>query len=167
MGEFATVSINMGGGNLIATVLNPSFKGVPDAVSLAKYLLNALYVIKKHDLPIHIYIDHDLTPKIGPILQAMGVKFKTIPVEKMVPPYIFIDSEDGYVVIKSVDSSGKEVSSFRAPLTKFIEAFQEFYLKEKKAAKKEKAKKDVVDEAIVSLPDIEKFISEHKDIFEE
>lgn len=144
----------------ITTVLNPSFKGVPDARTLATYLLNALVQIKKEDLPIKIYLTQDVTNRIGNILTALGVKIRTVPVEKMSPPYIFIYTENGDIVVKTADSDGKEVSSFRAPFNKFVEAFEALFTSKKERKAKQKEKPTVVDEAFLGTEDLHKFVEQ-------
>jgi len=146
-------------GTSIAAILNPSFKGVPDAKALATYLLNALAQIKKENLPIKIYLTQDVSNKIGNLLTAMGVKIRTIPVEKMEPPYIFIYLEDGDVVIKTVDANGKEVNTFRAPFSKFVEELEAIATsKKEKKTSKQREKPQVVDEIFLGTEDLHKFM---------
>jgi len=146
-------------GASIPAILNPSFKGVPDAKALATYLLNALAQIKRENLPIRIYVTQDVSNKIGNLLTAMGVKIRTIPVEKMEPPYIFIYQENGDVVIKTVDANGKEVNTFRAPFSKFVEELEAVATsKKEKKAGKQREKPQVVDEIFLDTEDINKFM---------
>jgi len=145
-------------GSSIATILNPSFKGIPDAKALATYLLNALAQIKKENLPIKIYLTQDVSNKIGNLLTAMGVKIRTLPADKMEPPYIFIYTEGSDIVIKTVDSDGKEINSFRAPFTKFVETFETLVVSKKEKKAKQKEKPQVVDEIFVDTRDLQKFM---------
>lgn len=140
-----STSISVGGvaGALVASVLNPGFKGLPDAGAAARFLLNAMLTIKKYDLPVRIYLTKDVSEKIGNILAAMGVKFKLVPVDKMTPPYIFIYQSDTYFVIKTVDEGGREVSEFSVPITKFVEELQSYATRRRSRVKKEKAEGEV------------------------
>ena len=159
-----TASIPTGGGSAsaILSVLNPSFKGVADAKTLARYLLTALTVIKKQNLPVKIYVTQDITDKLGNILTALGVRFRTIPVDAMSPPYIFLYTENGDIVVKTVDADGKEVATFRAPFAKFVEYFEElFNAKKPKKPKKEKVQR--VDEVYLPSETAETFIEHMKD----
>jgi len=163
-------TVSAGGTSInIARVLSPSFRGIPDATALAKYLIRTLVFIKKNNLPIKIYLTQDVTAKIGNILTALGVKFKTIPASRMEPPYILLSAEDNYIVIKTVDSSGREIASYKAPLSKFIEAFELLSSSyRKKSKQKEKSSEpQLVDEIIVSAESLEKFLERYRDILEE
>jgi hypothetical protein len=163
-------AVSAGGmSSLMSSVLNPNFKGIPDAKALAKYLINAMITIKKNDLPIRIYISQDVSNKIGNLLAALGVKFRTIPADKMQPPYIFLTTEDNYLVIKTVDSNGKEIASYKTPFPKFIEAFEEFFTryKERRTQRKEKEALPPVDEVIVSSESLKKFMEKYRELFGE
>lgn len=160
-----------GGGvniSVISSILNPNFKGIPDARSLAKYVIRSLIEIKKNNLQIKIYLSQDVTNKIGNILLSMGVKFKTIPVTKMEAPYIFLTVDDNYIVIKTANADGRELATYKAPFSKFVEAIESFFssYKSKKAKKKENQMKHV-DEVIISSDDLKKFLEKYKFIFGE
>jgi len=142
----------------LMNVLNPSFKGVPDAKAVAVYLLNALIQIKKEGLPVKIYLTQDVTNKIGNILTSLGIKIRTVSAEKMSPPYIYLFTENGDIVIKTVDPEGKEVASIRAPFNKFIDAFEAAFTSKRDKKAKAKEKPVVVDEIIASDIEPEKFL---------
>lgn len=140
-----STAISAGGsvGALVASVINPGFRGIPDAGATVKFLLNAMLTIKKYDLPVRIYLTKDVSEKIGSILSAMGVKFKLVPVDKMSPPYIFIYQSETYFVVKTVDEDGKEVSEFSVPASKFIEELQSYITKRRARAKRGKDEGEV------------------------
>jgi len=144
--------------SLISSILNPSFGGAPDAKALAKYLVNATLVIKRNDLPVRIYLTHDVTEKIGDILSAMGVRFKTVPVDRMEPPYIFLTLEDTYLIIKTVDINGKEVRTFRTPFSEFIEALKEYASHRMRKRKREEEEKRTVYIDDEMTKDLKKFM---------
>jgi len=151
-------SMSIPAGSAITAVLNPSFKGIPDAKALATYLLNALVQIKKENLPVKIYLTQDVSNKIGNLLTSMGIKIRTIPADKMEPPYIFIYAEGSDIVIKTVDTDGKEVNTFRAPFAKFVETFETLVTSKKERKVKQKEKPQVVDEVFVGTEDLHKFM---------
>lgn len=145
------IAIGTSPGITVASVLNPGFKGIPEAGAAVKYLLNVMSAIRRYDLPIKIYVTKDVSDKIGNILTAMGVRFKLVPADKMTPPYIYIFSNETYFVVKTVDENGKDVAEFSVLASKFIESLQDFISRrrgELKQKKKEK-KPDDVNELLV------------------
>jgi len=138
----ATISIGGSTGVAIASVLNPGFRGIPDAGAVVKYLLNAMSTIKRYDLPVRIYLTKDVAEKIGNILAAMGVRFRLVPVDKMSPPYIYIYAKDQYFVVKTVDENGKDVAEFSVPSSKFIEELQAFITRRREGAKRRKKEEE-------------------------
>ncbi|MEM4787705.1 MAG: hypothetical protein QXV28_06995 [Ignisphaera sp.] len=143
-------------GVTIASILNPGFKGIPDAGAVAKYLLNAMITIKRYDLPIRIYLTKDVAEKIGNILSAMGIRFKLLSIDKMTPPYIYIYAKDQYFVVKTVDENGNEVAEFSVLSTKFIENLQAFIIKKKRGSKQKKNGEEV--EELIIHPDFLTYI---------
>lgn len=158
-----SITLDVGSQNMVSLVLNPGFKGVPDTQTLAKYLLNALLTISRNKLDVRLYVTKDVSAKIGNLLLSMGVKIRTIPADKMTPPYIMLTSEDGNLLLKTVDQDGKEIASYRVPLAKFVEDLEEYYsrLKEKRTAgRKDKQKKGEVDEIILSETELLKYVED-------
>lgn len=133
----STISIGGSTGAIVASIINPGFKGIPDAGATVRFLLNAMLTIKKYDLPIRIYVTKEVSEKIGNILSAMGIKFKLVPVDKMTPPYIFIYQSETYFVVKTVDEGGKEATEFSVPVSKFIEELQGYMTRRRGRSKKE------------------------------
>ena len=128
----------------ISAVLNPGFKGVVDAKTLARYLLDVLIKISKENLPIKVYATQDITAKIGNILVSLGVKIRTVSAESMSPPYIYLFLEDGDIVVKTVDEGGKEVAVYKVPFTKFVEHFEHLYNLRRGGGGKKSKKEKVV-----------------------
>ncbi|MEM1694360.1 MAG: hypothetical protein QXL19_08880 [Ignisphaera sp.] len=141
-----TISIGSTGIS-IASILNPNFRGVVDAGTIVKYLLNAISIIKRYDLPIRIYLTKDVSERIGNILASMGIRFRLTHIDKMVPPYIYIYNDDQYYIIKTIDENGKNVAEFSVLSNKFIEELHALITKKKKDTKLE----EEVEELIIHL----------------
>lgn len=134
----STAHVDVSTSAMLSSLINPAFRGLPDASAVARYLINAMVSIKKYDLPMRIYVTREVTEKIGGILAAMGVRFKLIPTDKMDPPYIFIYQSDTYFVIKTVDEGGREVAEFSVPIAKFVEELQSYLSKGRGKPKRSK-----------------------------
>jgi len=145
----STTTISIGStGITVASILNPCFKGIVDAGAIAKYLLNTITIIKRYDLPVHIYLTKDVAERIGNILTSMGIRFKLVPVDKMTPPYIYIYSNDQYYAVKTMDENGKNASEFSVLSSKFIEELHTLVTKKKKNSK---LKDEEIEELIIHL----------------
>jgi len=112
----------------IPTVLGlGGLKGAVDAVKLAGEIFNMLRTIVREKLPINIYLTKEIADKIVPILEAMGVKIKLWPVEKLEPPYVIIQEIDGNVVIITADEDDKLITAVATKLEGFLDAFIKLY----------------------------------------
>ena len=96
---------------------------------LAKSLFNALREIVRLRLPIHIYVSEELTDEIKLILEEMGLKVKILPVEKLEPPYIYIEEVDDNIIVLTENEEGKIVTVVAAKLEGFLEEFIKLFKK--------------------------------------
>jgi len=89
----------------IAGLLNPRFGSMPGPEVVAKYFVEALSTIAREGLPVKIYLDHRITVALAPLFKELGVRFRTIPVDRMEPPYIFffVDEDTGRLVVETRD----------------------------------------------------------------
>ncbi|MEM1693967.1 MAG: hypothetical protein QXE75_05025 [Sulfolobales archaeon] len=138
-------------GVTVTSILNPGFRGIPNAGAVVKYLLNAMITIKRYDLPVRIYLTKDVSERIGNMLTAMGIKFRLVSVDKMTPPYIYIYARDRYFVIKTVDEGGKDVAEFQVLSTKFIEELQTIITRKREGTRQRKKKEnDEIEELVIN-----------------
>lgn len=89
----------------IAGLLNPKFGSMPGPKLVARYFAEVLSAVASEDLPVKIYLDHRITVALAPLFKELGVRFRTIPVDRMEPPYIllFIDEDAGRLVVETCD----------------------------------------------------------------
>jgi hypothetical protein len=138
-----SVNVNVGISLRISQLLNPRFGAFPSPRDVAKYFCKVLATIGAEKLPVKIYLDHRVTERIAPILRELGIKFRTVPVERMEPPYIFffIDEETGRLVVETCDPDLKK----RSFVTRFDLFLDELTLllteaRKKKAEERERKK---------------------------
>lgn len=142
--------------NPATAILSPSFKGVPSAETLARYLLRALAEIKRCGLPVRVYLTQEVTRAVGNLLLLLGVRFKTVPASKMQPPYILLSSEGDYIVVETVDAGGRTLATYRAPFTKFVEALASLITRRRTGGRERT--EHLVDEVIVSQEALERIL---------
>jgi len=107
----------------IASTLNLNLKGSVSAVDLAKNRFNVLREIARLKPPIHIYVFKELTDEIKLILEEMGLKVKILPVEKLEPPYIYIEEVGSNIIVLTENEKGKIVTVVVAKLKGFLNTF--------------------------------------------
>ena len=133
-----TPSININLSVRIAELLSPKFGVAPGPKVIAKYFCKVLSTIAREGLPVKIYLDHHITERITPILKELGIKFRTVPVSKMEPPYVFlfIDEETGRLVVEICDLDLKK-RSFVTRFDLFIDELTLLLMEVRKKAENE------------------------------
>jgi len=121
----------------IAGLLNPKFGSMPGPKLVARYFAEVLSAVASEDLPVKIYLDHRITVALAPLFKELGVRFRTIPVDRMEPPYIllFIDEDAGRLVVETCDPDLK-TQRFVTRLDLFIDELT-ILLAQARARKKE------------------------------
>jgi len=129
--------LNVGLSARIAGLLNPGLGSIPSPKVVARYFAEVLSAVASEGLPIRIYLDHRITVALAPLFKELGVRFRTIPVDKMEPPYIFlfVDEGAGRLVIETCDPELK-THRFVTRLDLFIDELT-ILLAQTKARRKE------------------------------
>jgi len=121
--------IGFGVPQIASTLSLNDLKGSVSAADLAKSLFNAIREIARSRLPIHIYVSEELANKIKSILEEMGLKVEILPVEKLEPPYIYIEEVDGKMIVLTVDEENNIVTVVATKLEGFLEEFIKLFKK--------------------------------------
>jgi len=163
-GTGLNVSLNL----RIAGLLNPKFGSMPGPKAVARYFAEALSAIAHEGLPIRIYLDHRITMALASLFKELGVRFRTIPVDRMEPPYIllFLDEDTGRLVVETCDPDLK-TRRFVTRLDLFIDELS-ILLAQARTRKKEYRQEETKQE-IDLLKDMEpkKLLELLKEILEE
>jgi len=147
-------SISAGLNTRIAELLSPRFGSMPGPEVVAKYFVEALSAIARENLPIKIYLDHRITIALAPLFKELGLRFKSVPVDRMEPPYIFlfIDDDTGRLVVETCDPSLKKYR-FITRLDLFIDELAALLVQVK--AKKKEHKREEEAKPEIDLFDVE------------
>jgi len=150
-GTGPNVSLNL----RIAGLLNPKFGSMPGPKVVARYFAEVLSAVAREGLPIKIYLDHRITVVLASLLKELGVKFRTLPVDKMKPPYIFlfVDEGAGRLVIETCDPELK-TQRFVTRLDLFMDELA-ILLAQAKARRKEYRREEETKQEIDLLKDME------------
>ena len=147
----------------LLSVLSPQFRGIPDAGALARYLVRALVTIKREGLPVRIYLSQDLVERVGGLLAELGVRFRAVPVSRLEPPYILLDTEGGSVVLRTVDEGGRVVAQHAVPLAKFVEALEALL----RRGRGRRGEERTVSELVIAEEDLQRFLERLESILRE
>jgi len=153
----------------ISQLLNPRFGTFPSPKDVAKYFCKVLATIAREGLPVKIYLDHRVTEMISPMLKELGVRFRTIPVNRMEPPYLFffIDEETGRLVVETCDLDLKK-KTFITRFDLFIDELALLLMEvRRKKSEKKKERKELPRIEILKDMSPKEFLELMKDILEE
>jgi len=150
-GTGLNVSLNL----RIAGLLNPKFGSMPGPKLVARYFAEVLSAVASEDLPVKIYLDHRITVALAPLFKELGVRFRTIPADRMEPPYIFlfIDEGAGRLVVETCDPDLK-TQRFVTRLDLFIDELT-ILLAQARARKKREYRQEEARQEIDLLKDME------------
>jgi len=165
-GTGLNVSLNL----RIAGLLNPKFGSMPGPKAVARYFAEALSAIAHEGLPIKIYLDHRITVALAPLFKELGVRFRTVPIDKMEPPYIllFLDEDTGRLVVETCDPDLK-TRRFVTRLDLFVDELTATLAQARARKKKEYRQEEETKQEIDLLKDMEpkKLLELLKEILEE